>query len=471
MNLRMPSFKSLNSCVIPFLAIIALSNLAGCAAVPTCTDTDGCVYWVVSQYDQRGYLDNEFSTDGFVFHRVDDNFDLRVVPEIILDSQNLVWLIDKRRFIGPGEEEPIRVKIYSEGGSDFSGLRPPAEKYESVPPPGAIDDFFAANQEGVNELRWNRDGRGVLNSMFLCLQIIFRYSCTIVDPLSGFDRTFAENGWISFRTGGVEGSLRSASHWKFNDLFIASDLGEDDVWDGDARSTGKEILLLKYTRRGAPHSSFGSSGRVTLPLPIRTAGHLGRTRLDAKEVDVDSQNRVLVMYGENHSINALKTDQIVRLMPSGALDTSFADTGVLDLTSRAIDFPAKVMMLQADNKILVSRGHYLSRFNEDGSLDTSFGFFGTMPMPFQADGNPSPIRSIQLDAQSRIYVLAGRGQYSQIYRFTSTAGRDPIYPAGGHLSYRTAAGSTRGQILAFTVDTNHQTNPKVYVLAKEFTDP
>jgi len=450
------------------LSVVALSTLSGCGtSLPACSDSEGCNYYVISKYNESGHLDTDFDSDGFLFpeSRTESRgIGVHTFEEIFLDSQSLIWFIESYIIQGPSLTDNNRVgyHLYNPGGSESVDVPPePQETYETHLPDGNTSYARYSSREihDGRELKRSSNNRGVLNEMLFCLSVDLPrpretpLSCSIINPLTGFDTTFAGSGWLEIDLNEDPSAPRIALHWKDDYIYLAADTDDND------------LSLMKFSDRGVAISTFGASGKVAVPYDPPTFQYK-----QAYEIDVDSRDRVLVLYG-GRDPNFVK---LARFLPSGDLDTSFADSGILDITGIGDTsgmFVTSEMIIQPDNKILVSRRDVIKRFNEDGTPDNSFGFFGSMLMPRQSDGGRSLITSIQLDKLSRIYVLAGeffRGEGAQqIYRLTTSGGADSTYPLGSHLNYETAIGTERGQIVAFAVDTNSSTRPNVYVLGYE----
>jgi len=82
---------------------------------------------------------------------------------------------------------------------------------------------------------------------------------------------------------------------------------------------------------------------------------------------------------------------VVRYLPNGRIDSSFADNGIL-ITSFNVDNRVAGIALQDDEKILLSGttgnnlvpegDYFLTRLSSTGHLDSSFGIDGKMTYPF-----------------------------------------------------------------------------------------
>ena len=166
----------------------------------------------------------------------------------------------------------------------------------------------------------------------------------------------------------------------------------------------KEIALVRYTSAGALDGTFGTGGKLLLPLsdwlqaqtPIEQFG----TQVDGNNVaygvTVDAQDRVVITGSyelATDQVPAMSVFLLARLTTSGALDTSFGTHGVyladavetLDLSNGFAQRGLDVEVLR-DGQILTSgtksgyddygdpvNSAQLLRFSADGIVDSSFG--------------------------------------------------------------------------------------------------
>ncbi len=156
------------------------------------------------------------------------------------------------------------------------------------------------------------------------------------------------------------------------------------------------FVLSQYTNTGTVDSAFGVNGTVITTFPSGNAlCEAIRTQADGKIVAAG----LVGISGPAHIAMA-------RYNPSGELDYSFGENGLVDFTlSKRTSISMQDIAIQTDNKIIVSAisdqtGDYenvIFRFNEDGSLDKSFGNNGEIfsaidytpeysPLVLQPDG-------------------------------------------------------------------------------------
>lgn len=99
-------------------------------------------------------------------------------------------------------------------------------------------------------------------------------------------------------------------------------------------------------------------------------------------------------------------DRLVRYTPSGALDPTFGDDGVV-----AADFVVRDLVAFVDGRLLAvgnarDGGGVLARWNADGSPDESFGS-GGRSVPATVEGRPAGFAAAALDSRGRIVVVGG----------------------------------------------------------------
>jgi uncharacterized delta-60 repeat protein len=125
--------------------------------------------------------------------------------------------------------------------------------------------------------------------------------------------------------------------------------------------------IVRYNSDGSLDTPFGSGGMVKYFTPSGASSPDGA---------IDANGNILVVLGQNSSSQFL-----LRLTPSGILDTSFNSAGYQSLSG----FAASAVQLQADGKIVVGGylwgskhgiGALIVRLNTDGTFDTTFGTNG-----------------------------------------------------------------------------------------------
>lgn len=145
---------------------------------------------------------------------------------------------------------------------------------------------------------------------------------------------------------------------------------------GGTSSSYKKFVTIRFNANGTADSSFGTYGVAITDL----TGGVNQDYItslavqdDGKIIAVGSCDNVFFKLG------------MVRYLPNGTRDSSFGNKGIVLLSYNRAYAPPKAVMIQTDNKILVT-GHYYTlttpstlaawRFNTNGMLDSSFGVNG-----------------------------------------------------------------------------------------------
>ena len=142
-------------------------------------------------------------------------------------------------------------------------------------------------------------------------------------------------------------------------------------------SSGAALVAARYDGNGSLDPTFGSGGRLVVPLP---------GSFDLADVVLQPDGK-LVVAGTMPSAPFLSRDfALVRLLANGDLDTSFSGDGVATADFGGIETGSSVVVLGDGRLVLAgSRGTELpnsvtdfavARFLPDGALDTSFGAAG-----------------------------------------------------------------------------------------------
>jgi uncharacterized delta-60 repeat protein len=206
---------------------------------------------------------------------------------------------------------------------------------------------------------------------------------------------------------------------------------------GDESSIG----LIRFNANGSIDSSFGSSGRFSIAI--------GASWNWATDVAIQPDGKILVSaYVDN--FNGQYRVGVVRILPSGSLDPSFANGGILTPSIGIGAAISNAIALQSDGKIVVG-GFYISpggnedflvlRYLGDGTPDTSFDGDGIVISQFT--GTSDRITGIHLQADGRI-VAAGMPSSAccvMIARYLADGSPDTTFDVDG-LATVNMSGST-----------------------------
>ena len=213
------------------------------------------------------------------------------------------------------------------------------------------------------------------------------------------------------------------------------------------------LALTRYLRNGRLDRRFGTDGRVTTP---------GRDLQKIRSI-VDLPNGSLLVTGlVTRSGPGDTTDEIflARYRPSGALDTSFGDMGIV--TTQASKRPkgdsyAYGIALQEDGKAVVA-GYatecgfaplcvLVARYRKDGNLDAGFGKDGLVL--FRPRGKyPAVGQAVAVREDGRIVVTGGDGGRFMVARLNRGGSFDRSFGGDGVV---TTASSPWGPARALTL--------------------
>ncbi len=133
-----------------------------------------------------------------------------------------------------------------------------------------------------------------------------------------------------------------------------------------------DLALARYNADGSLDTTFGTGGKLITSLTEYSDGGFS--------VIVQPDGKIVIGgYGGEHYTDSDPLDfALVRYLPDGSLDTSFATNGVVLLPPLAgANRWGFDLALQPDGKILFG-GAQLVRFLSDGSLDATFGHNGQL---------------------------------------------------------------------------------------------
>jgi uncharacterized delta-60 repeat protein len=194
-------------------------------------------------------------------------------------------------------------------------------------------------------------------------------------------------------------------------------LADGSVLAGDANGSGggEGFTLMKLLPDGEYDPAFGGGdGIASTPIPVGGAEGLGAGRLSDFAVLPDG--RIVASgngldYDSSLSVSTPKA-VAVRYLPSGELDSSFADGGIF--TRRIENYAlAETVVLGERGRILLA-GYYenslgmnaawVGRLESDGSLDPAFGTGGLVVRSDTAPFGEAP-NDAAVDSQDRLLTI------------------------------------------------------------------
>lgn len=206
-------------------------------------------------------------------------------------------------------------------------------------------------------------------------------------------------------------------------------LGTDRVSEMTAQPDGKivvvgssgvnDFVIVRYLANGALDTTFDGDGIVFVDF--------GFANEFPTDVQVQSDGRIVV--AGTTSSPATPTG-VVRLLPNGALDTSFDTDGKLLINS----FVAAAVELQSDGKIVIggtaSNDFGIVRLNPNGSFDTTFDTDGRVTTNIEADDRFKDIK-IQTDGKIVAGGQASGFSKSAVVRYLSNGALDTTFSGDG----------------------------------------
>jgi uncharacterized delta-60 repeat protein len=256
---------------------------------------------------------------------------------------------------------------------------------------------------------------------------------------------------ITFGTGGVVTTAIGPGNDVTLDLAIQED-GKIVAAGYASNGSDYDIALARYTTSGALDTAFGSTGVVTTAI--------GPGEDWAYDVAIQENGRI-VAAGFSHSGSDWDI-ALVRYSTSGALDTSFGTSGVVTTSIGPGDDYAQAVAIQEDGRI-VAAGHAHSgsdddfavvRYTTSGALDTTFGNSGVVTTPI----GPSHDRAYDVAIQEDGRIVAAGFAHSgsdwdiALVRYTVSGTLDTTFGSTGVVTTSIGPGDDYGRAVAIQDD-------------------
>jgi uncharacterized delta-60 repeat protein len=229
----------------------------------------------------------------------------------------------------------------------------------------------------------NQIFNSVAASVFFLLGVIF---LSAVSTNAQLDPTFGTNG-VTITDGSGEDTPIAAFTLPDEKILVVN----------KGENLGKFYYLLRYNSDGSPDTTYGTNGKIQLPIPF-----MGSDNHMLKAVRQADGKIVLVGLDNANGI-------VVRVNENGTLDTSFNGTGIhrpnIDLdradftTSATIQPDGKIVVVGYISSNMDSTQIYLLRYLSNGTLDPSFGNGGYIVHPYETFIS---IKSIHLQSNGKI---------------------------------------------------------------------
>ncbi|GGJ53750.1 hypothetical protein [Deinococcus roseus] len=320
--------------------------------------------FAIARYDSNGILDTTFGTNGILKDNISTSAadtDIAKAVKVIADDSFLVAGVARG---GSTTDADFALVKYTATGSRDTTFGTGGKVLTNMGTGAAAD--------GGNALAVQSDGKIVVAG--------FTTSST-----SGKDFALARynsNGTLdtTFGTGGKRTDAISASNGADEITGVAIDSNGKIVVSGYTTvSTFTKFVVARYNSNGTPDTTFNTTGRTVTPI------NANNDRANAIVLQPDGK---IVVAGTSILTAGSNEDFVaVRYTTSGALDTSFGNAGITQISfgSNIGQEQANGLDLQADGKIVLagrtrsSGGNYdlaMVRLTTAGALDSTFGKSG-----------------------------------------------------------------------------------------------
>lgn len=211
--------------------------------------------------------------------------------------------------------------------------------------------------------------------------------------------------------------------------------------------------LTQLLPNGDPDITFGNNGFVETPIGANAACYAAVLQSDGK----------ILLAGTATDIQSGASDfAIVRYLPDGAVDSSFAADGIQTISFGTGDELARAIALQPDGKILLAgtattgNGSLmaLARLTEDGQTDITFSGDGRATLAIGAIFTNGFALVLQPDGK---IILAGNAKFGMaddvaLARFLSNGNLDISFGNAGYLTTNLGSDADSGNALAIQPD-------------------
>jgi uncharacterized delta-60 repeat protein len=225
---------------------------------------------------------------------------------------------------------------------------------------------------------------------------------------------------------------------------------------------GKRFAVARFHENGALDTTFGVTGKITVPVGSSAEGYSVALQGDGK----------IVVAGTCWSGNS-NHFALPRIQTEGTLDTEFGGTGTV-ITSIGSSSRARGVAVQADGKIVAAgeastgsaSDFAVARFRLDGTPDTSFGGTGKIMTPVSSGTDVGHALAVQSDG--KIIVAGYSGAYPNddfaLVRYYSDGSLDTGF--GSAAKVLTSVGSSSDVVWAVAV----QNDGRIVVAGHALTD-
>ena len=249
------------------------------------------------------------------------------------------------------------------------------------------------------------------------------------------DNTFGTNGFTNY---GIHSSTDIA--W---DLALQPD-GKIIQVGQTYNFISTEYGVARLLANGAPDPTFGTNGRVSLPVE-------GTSNDYCRAVALLPDGKILI--GGQYNLNADDDWALMRLTPAGALDNSFGTGGVQKIRVSDKNDDLLDLLVQPDGKILCAglsdNTAIIMRLNANGTPDNSFGSSGKVTLTAS-----SSIAAYALILLNDGTILVGGERDNQMFavRLSASGVLDNSFGTGGFGGADIVGGIERGRAMSLLAD-------------------
>lgn len=257
------------------------------------------------------------------------------------------------------------------------------------------------------------------------------------------DTSFGAAGVKAFSLGSLNDSARALALQPDGRILVAGYSTSGPVGNDD-------FVVVRLLPDGSFDTSFGGSGKVA----VSVLSTLDRALAMALQPD---GKIVLAGFARGSGIDSIA---VVRLLPTGVVDTGFGVSGRVVTQVGVSDSRAQAVAIQSDGRIVVAgwarnsanRDVALVRYLSNGSLDPTFGMGGMLLQPI-GTGNDEAY-GLALDLAGRIVVVGQSAEGSRkdmvLARVLASGSVDQAFAANGIVRVRFRYGDSIAN--AATVD-------------------
>lgn len=217
--------------------------------------------------------------------------------------------------------------------------------------------------------------------------------CVLHAQNISIDQSYGTNGYVS---GAFNGRFVNVSTMlPGNKVLVVSNANANNSY-----------VLEKYLDDGSRDATFGSNGFLLVNIVANS-----KDNANALAIQPDGKILVAGTSDSNPSLFGVYWDTFVsRLLPNGALDTTFGTNGHVktdlgtdddEVWDVAINSTGEIFVLAAAQSAMVS--YKIIKYDVSGVLDTTFGVNGILDVPFPAD---SRLYEMKINAANE-FILGG----------------------------------------------------------------